>query len=150
MCLARDVGGNGRQKKQRGVHEVEVAEDGARRDAVGEPERAARLPADDNCAGVAPALPRAASSLRRCPHASTSLLPSYRCRISTPPAAKTVCRMNSWRATNKIASAVRDPSAGASRGDEGLQRCCARWFRLGARARAIASRGDGTSVCKPS
>jgi len=53
-------------------------------------------------------------------------------------------------AQRNLASAVRDPSAGASRRDEGLQRCCARWFRLGARARAVASRGDGTSVCKPS
>ncbi|KAF0914110.1 hypothetical protein E2562_026506 [Oryza meyeriana var. granulata] len=43
---------------------------------------------------------------------------------------------------------AQDPSAPSPRGDEAVHRSCGRLFRIGARDRAVASRGDEAPVSR--
>ena len=81
-------------------------------------------------------------------HASTSLLPSYRCRISAPPAAKTVCRMDSWCATSKIAPTTSASRALAWRRCKPYNAALSRRLNLGACARISSPSIGGVFFCK--
>ena len=123
MCLAVDVGGNGRQKKKHGVHEVEVAED----DAMPDGSPSGLSPPTTSHPGPGPVrCPR-----RRWPHAPRlHIPPPFLPRPTISRIAPTTSRSRAliWRRCNLYNA----PHS---------QR-----FNLGACAHIVASRDDANPV----
>ena len=123
MCLAVDVGRNRRQKKQHGVHEVEVAEDGAMPD--GSP--SGLPPPPTSCPGPG----RARCPRRRWPHAP---------RLHIPPP------LLPRPTTSKIAPTISGSRAFIWRRCSLYNAARGRRFNQGAHAHIVASRGDTNPV----